>query len=117
MSGVKTFTCEQCSLTFPYKSKYEAHLKSKRHTGLPKKTRKDKIYDAKCKIEGCNFVAAQFTSMQTHMLTKHGTPQERKSQFKYYCSECDFGTMGEILWKRHQETKKHLAQEVGVLNI
>ena len=55
--------------------------------------------------------------MQTHMLTKHGTPEERKAQFKYYCPECDFGTMGEILWKRHQETKKHLAQEVGVLNV
>jgi len=114
MTEIKTWTCEQCEISFPYKSKYEAHLQSKRHTGLPKKTRKDKIWDPKCKQ--CNFEAAHFTSMQTHMLTKHGTPQERKTQFKYYCQQCDFGTMGEILWKRHEETQKHVAL-VGVLNV
>ena len=109
------FVCEQCEISFPYKSKYEAHLQSKRHTGLPKKTRKDKIYNPNCSL--CSFTSTQFTNMQVHMLTKHGTPEERKAQFKYYCTGCDFGTMGEILWLRHLETKKHLAQEVGVLNV
>ncbi len=114
MTEVKNFSCDKCSITFEYKSKYEAHLQSKRHTGEPKKTRLDKIFDPKCKH--CNFIAAHFTSMQTHTLTKHGTPQERKEHFKYYCQECDIGTMGEILWKRHQETKKHVSK-VGVLNL
>jgi hypothetical protein len=117
MTESNKFICEQCTVTFQYKSKYEAHLRSKGHTGEPKKTRSDKKYDAKCKIEGCNFVGAQFTSMETHILTKHGTPQERENRFKYYCKCCDFGTMGEIIWKRHQETQKHQGRQVGVLNV
>ena len=118
MTEIKKFTCEQCHISFLYKSKYDTHLKSKKHTGEAKKTRLDKIFEPQCRY--CNFVAAHLTSMQTHLLTKHSTLEERQKQFKYYCKECDFGTMGEILWKRHQETKKHLTQinkEVGVLNV
>lgn len=45
--------------------------------------------------------------MRVHILTQHSTPEERKKQFKYYCECCDFGTLGEVLYNRHLETKKH----------
>lgn len=48
--------------------------------------------------------------MQVHILTKHSSSQERKEYFKYYCKLCDFGTMAEILYQRHIETKKHINQ-------
>lgn len=104
--SVVFFTCDKCNISFDYKSKYETHLKSKKHTDQPRKERIDKKYDPRCKF--CDFTTSQPTNMQVHILTKHSTPDDRKTNFKFYCEKCDFGTMGEILYKRHLETNKHL---------
>jgi hypothetical protein len=45
--------------------------------------------------------------MKVHNLTQHSSKEERKINFKYYCDKCDFGTYADILFTRHNETKKH----------
>jgi hypothetical protein len=109
------YNCEKCKLCFKYKSKYEEHLGSKKHKGEPRKERSDKTYNSKCQV--CRFEFNNHTNMKVHMLTKHGTPEERKEHFKYYCEHCDFGTFAEVLYTRHLETKKHLEVSVKSLNI
>ena len=100
-----SFNCEKCNLIFEFKSKYDKHLTSKKHTGIPRKERTDKTYNPKC--YKCNFESSNHTNMKVHLLTKHGTPEKRREEFTYYCDKCDFGTFTEILFMRHTDTLKH----------
>lgn len=100
------FICEICDYKCLYQSHYSQHLNSRKHQNNGKKPpRKDKILENKCK--SCDYTTRNNTCMRVHLLTNHSTKEERKEKFKYYCDVCDFGTFAEILFKRHNETKKH----------
>ena len=47
--------------------------------------------------------------MLKHKLNEHATKEEREKEFKYYCFNCDFGTFSSQLYKKHEETKKHIS--------
>ncbi len=42
-----------------------------------------------------------------HKLNNHSTIEEKKKEFKYYCSYCDFGCLYENFMIKHNETTKH----------
>ncbi len=42
-----------------------------------------------------------------HKLNNHSSIEEKKKEFKYYCSHCDFGCFYENFMKNHNETIKH----------
>ena len=99
------YNCPVCNYSCNYESHWKQHLESNKHKNNGIQTRSDKILENKCKF--CPFESDKLTNMNTHTLTKHSTPEERKKKFTYYCDKCDFGTYTEILFKRHTETKKH----------
>lgn len=99
------YNCDVCGYICNYESHWTQHINSKKHKNNGIQSRSDKVLENKCKL--CNFEAKNSSNVLVHILTKHSTPKERKEQFKYYCEKCDFGTFTEILFKRHEETKKH----------
>lgn len=104
---MNTYNCKICDYTCQYESHWKQHIESKKHKNNGIQTRSDKFLDNKCKL--CPFEANNSTNMLVHILTKHSTPERRKKEFKYYCDKCDFGTFTQILFSRHQETKKHIS--------
>lgn len=103
----KEFYCEACDYTCIYESHWKQHTESKKHKNNGVQTRSDKVLEPKCKL--CSFESNNLTNMTVHILTKHSTSEQRKKGFKYYCEKCDFGTFTQILFTRHQEAKKHIA--------
>jgi ribosomal protein L35 len=103
----KEFYCDKCNYTCIYESHWKQHTESKKHQNIDRQPRSDKVLEPKCKL--CQFESNNLTNMTVHILTKHSTPDKRKKEFKYYCEKCDFGTFTEILFTRHQEAKKHIA--------
>lgn len=103
---MQKYSCEVCNYKCNYESHWKQHIDSNKHKNNGVQTRSDKVLENKCKF--CHFESNNLTNMTTHILTKHSVPEKRKEQFKYYCEKCDFGTFTEILFKRHNETKKHL---------
>jgi hypothetical protein len=102
------FYCPDCDYKCLYPAHWKQHTESKKHKNKGVKgPRSDKILEPKCEL--CHFTTNNLTNMKTHKLTKHLSIEQRKSDFKYYCEKCDFGTFGEILYNRHLETKKHIA--------
>ena len=101
------YYCECCNYNCLYPAHWKQHIESEKHKNQGKrKPRSDKILEPKCKI--CNYITNNLTCMRVHILTNHSTNEERKKEFKYYCEKCDFGTFAEILFTRHNETKKHI---------
>lgn len=47
------------------------------------------------------------SNYKLHYLNNHGSKEERKKEFKYYCDECDFGCFAEICFVRHNDTRNH----------
>ena len=103
----KEFRCDKCDYTCIYESHWKQHNSSKKHQNIDRQPRSDKVLEPKCKL--CPFESNNLTNMTVHILTKHSGPDKKKKEFTYYCEKCDFGTFTQILFTRHQEAKKHIA--------
>lgn len=102
-----------CDYNTQYPSKWKQHERTKKHQNNGKKIpRSDKTFVSICKI--CNHKTENKVSMETHILTKHSTREERKTNFKYYCKYCDFGTFNKELYNKHLTTLKHEKKELNI---
>ena len=111
MSVEENYYCEICNYKCEYNSHWIQHLNCYKHKNNGKRLpRCDKTFDSKCKY--CCYETKNLSSMKLHYLTKHSNKEERKTNFKYYCEKCDFGTFSDILFSRHNETKKHVLYNI-----
>lgn len=101
----KKYKCMTCNFSCEYLAHWNEHLETKKHKNNGKRVRGDGPKNTLCDI--CNYNASCNKNLKLHKLLRHGTPDERKKELKYYCDKCDFGTEIKILFERHLETEKH----------
>ena len=100
------YYCDKCKFYTNVKVKYTKHLDTSLHiTGKrkPRSDRKQEIY----KCNKCDYSSKTENNYKSHYLNNHGTKEEKKKGFKYYCEKCDFGTFIEQCHIIHIETEKH----------
>lgn len=106
MSAEYRFVCEKCNYKTNLKSVYDAHCKSVLHQTGKRKIRSDKKADI-YNCEKCDYKTYNEHNLKLHVLNNHGTQEDRKTGFIYYCKDCDFGVNVRQLYDRHCETLKH----------
>lgn len=99
------YVCNECRYKTNVKSRWEAHIKTELHKTGTRKKRKDIKEPFKCKK--CEYETKNKTLLKQHKLNEHGTIEERKEKFKYYCEVCDFGTFSIDIFNKHNNTRKH----------
>ena len=99
------YTCEKCNFECNTKARWEAHLNTILHQTGIKKKRSDYKEPIKCNY--CNYETKNITTLKMHKLNNHSTIEEKKKEFKYYCSYCDFGCLYKNFMIKHNETTKH----------
>ena len=99
------YNCNKCNFNSNYLSQWNKHISTEFHKTGKRKIRSDKKYNEKCSY--CEYVTNGNTNMKQHILNEHGTSEERKSKFKYYCDYCDYGTFAKSFFEKHKQTKKH----------
>lgn len=100
------FACDKCQFFTNYKSKWDKHERTTLHQTGKKKVRSDKKRIDKC--TKCDYTSSEITNMTQHILNEHGSLEEKKEGFTYYCEYCDYGTFAKTLEDKHKQTKKHL---------
>ena len=99
------YICEKCNFKCNTKARWEAHINTTLHQTGIKKKRSD--YKEPIKCDYCNYETKNITTLKMHKLNNHSTIEEKKKEFKYYCSYCDFGCLYENFMIKHNETTKH----------
>jgi len=64
-------------------------------------------YKEPTKCAHCDYSTKNSTTLKTHLLNNHSTREERKSEFKFFCECCDYGSFYENFINVHNETAKH----------
>jgi hypothetical protein len=105
MSEKKIYECEKCNFETNVKQAYKNHLETEKHKTGKIKTRSDKLYPEKCEL--CNYKPYSCAGYVQHKLQIHASIEEKKTQFKFYCEQCNFGTYNELFFNKHISTKKH----------
>lgn len=99
------YVCEKCHFITEYKNSYELHLQSQLHLTGRRKVRKDKKIPDKC--PHCLYTTKVKTSMDTHIIRHHMSPEEQKEKMNFYCEHCNVGTSSEAQFIRHNNAKRH----------
>jgi len=99
------YSCDKCNFKCNYKSQWNLHIDTELHKTGIKKTRSDKKDLYKC--EQCEYKTKNIVIFKQHKLNEHGTTEEKKEKFKYYCDNCDFGTFSKEAFSKHSNTTKH----------
>lgn len=99
------YNCDNCGFKTNYISQWNKHIATELHQTGKRKTRTDKKRVDKC--PHCEYTSNENTNMKQHILNEHKTAVEKKSDFKYYCEYCDYGTFAGTLYEKHKLTKKH----------
>lgn len=97
--------CVKCNYKCNFSSQWIKHCETELHKTGKRKKRTDKKEVGKCKK--CDYETSSYSTMLKHILNKHSTKEERKSQFKHYCETCDFGTFSGDTFKVHTDSNKH----------
>jgi hypothetical protein len=100
------YMCVQCEFYTNIKPVYEKHLRTEKHKTGKRGTRCDKKYPEKC--ENCEYKPKSNRNYIQHKLIYHSTKEEKKEKFPYYCEKCNFGTYSELLYNKHNNSKKHI---------
>lgn len=101
------YNCDQCNYHTNVLNSYEKHTKSTLHITGKRKARSDKKNISGFKCDVCGYKSNNEFNYKGHYLNNHGTKEEKKKEFKYYCECCDFGTFVDTCYNLHIETKKH----------
>ena len=101
----KEYICEKCNFKSVHCCSYKKHLTTQLHLTGKRKQRDDKIIPDKC--PHCLYTTAVNTSMQSHIIKNHMTPEEQKQKLKYYCDHCKIGYLSKVQYDRHTESKRH----------
>ena len=104
MEFVTSFYCEKCNYKTNLLSCYNQHLGTTLHLTGKRKERSDKTLH-ECKE--CEYKNYNKINYMNHYLNNHGSIEERKNTFPYYCDLCDFGIFVESLMDKHNLSKKH----------
>ena len=77
-----------------------------------RKTRSDKGKKRKIKkkeyiCDQCGHKTRIRSASLAHYLNCHATIKERNEQFKFFCDKCNFGSMSQVSYNTHLNTKKH----------
>ncbi len=99
------YVCVKCDFHCDIKSRWEKHIITELHITGKKKIRSDFKEEKKC--IHCEYTTRKNVSLKQHYLNNHGTIEERKKEFKYYCDNCDFGTFIKEILTKHKESIKH----------
>lgn len=102
MAEIYKYKCDSCKYYCNYISQWNKHISTELHKTGKRKIRTDKDKNLKCKQ--CEYTGK---NMKLHVLNTHGTKEERKAGFKYYCVYCDFGTLSNKFFETHCATEKH----------
>jgi len=103
------YNCEQCDYHCRFECEWKKHCETTLHRTGERKKRDNyvKIETLEKKCKDCEYKTKNKIMMNTHILNKHSTIENRKKEYKYYCDVCDFGTFFNIIIKKHNETDKH----------
>lgn len=104
MAENNKYICEKCQYGTNVKASYEKHLKTTLHLTGHKKSKK-KIDIHKC--DKCEYKNEHKYNYMAHQLNVHGTKEERKNKFKYYCEFCDIGTFAKTIYNNHVGSIRH----------
>ena len=90
--------CESCDYKTTKPSDWKKHLICAKHlrNGQQKTTKCDK----------CNYETNEHWILKRHILTQHGTLEEKQQQ-KYYCNICDYVFFTKLYLDKHSEGKYH----------
>jgi hypothetical protein len=54
--------------------------------------------------------------MIQHKLNEHSSNEQREKEFKYYCKNCNYGSISIDLFNKHLNTNKHNKNIKRLLN-
>jgi hypothetical protein len=98
------YYCEKCNYGTNFKYSMQEHETSTLHkTGHRKSKKVIEIY----KCDNCEYENEHKYNYIAHKLNNHGTKEERKEQFKYYCDVCDMGTFSKSVHEIHVNSIRH----------
>lgn len=112
MSNEYKFNCISCDFHTNHQSRWNQHTATVLHLTGKKKPRSDKKLLDKC--PNCNYTAKSNTTLKQHILIKHGTVEDKKKGFSYYCKNCDYGTFAKPSYEKHCETTKHKQMSIKI---
>lgn len=98
------FFCEICNYGTELKSSMNTHLKTTLHLTGHRKSKKV-LENYKC--NECQYENEHKYNYLSHMLNTHGTKEERKEKYKYYCDVCDIGSFAKTVYDKHCNSDKH----------
>ena len=99
------YICEKCNFKSNIKSRWNAHINTELHKTGERKKRKDIKEPLKC--EQCEYKTKNKLTLLQHKLNNHSNIIEREKEFKYYCKNCDYGTISKDLYDNHLNTERH----------
>lgn len=98
------FYCDKCKYGTNIKGSMKDHEMSYFHkTGVKKSKKVIDLY----KCDKCDYKNEHKYNYIAHKLNHHGTKEERKEQFKYYCDTCDMGTFTKSVHETHMKSTRH----------
>ena len=100
------YNCDKCNFKCKFESQWKKHIDTELHKTGIKKIRSDTKEPYKC--DKCLYETKNIIMFKQHKLTEHGTKEERKNDFKYYCESCDIGTFSKIVFENHNKSNKHI---------
>lgn len=98
------YKCDICTYECEYESQWKQHIETIKHINNGIKIRKI-TRNKKCEI--CDYEAKNYSAIRNHYLSKHGTKEERKKEYPYYCVNCDSGTYTKCIFTKHCNSIKH----------
>lgn len=104
------YICENCNFECNIMSRWELHIKTEKHKTGKRKIRSD--YKQPYKCDKCEYTTKNKLIFLQHKLNEHSTIEEREKNFKYYCKNCDYGTISADLYEKHINTDKHKKYEL-----
>lgn len=101
------YFCEKCNYGTDIRYSLIQHEETELHkTGIRKKKpiKEKKYYQS----TDCDYKSDNNNNYLTHKLNNHSTKEDRATQFKYYCSCCDFGVFTGSSFDKHNHTVRHI---------
>lgn len=95
----KIYKCDECNFTAITPSNFLKHLTSDKH----KRHGEKKIN----KCDKCEYVSNSIYNYNVHIVTQHGSTEEKKEKCPFYCDICDVGFFSKIFYDKHINSKNH----------
>lgn len=100
------YNCIKCGFKCKYESQWKKHIETELHKTGIKKKRSDIKEPNKC--NKCLYETKNIVTFRQHILTIHGTKEQREKEFKFYCKICDLGSFSKDIFENHNKSEKHI---------